>query len=204
MACISSLKKIRPLYNAREIYFWYGLNKLNNLIFLNSQENEDADDYEMPDKYSPFSAPQEIKEGENPVDFLSNILKGMEFSGNKTDIPVSKDKNANQLTYDDCKSIIKKLEEYGPENNRYCFMVSNTVKSLFKSKISNVDNYEYRIGLKMSTDDSYDLFGVSSFVNSADEKTAVFYSGGKIPKTIRPYVLPSDEIVNKYNSRLEK
>ncbi len=204
MACISSLKKIRPLYNAREIYFWYGLNKLNNLIFLNSQENEDADDYEMPDKYSPFSAPQEIKEGENPVDFLSNILKGLESSGNKTDIPVSKDKNANQLTYDDCKSIIKKLEEYGPENNRYCFMVSNTVKSLFKSKISNVDNYEYRIGLKMSTDDSYDLFGVSSFVNSADEKTAVFYSGGKIPKTIRPYVLPSDEIVNKYNSRLEK
>lgn len=201
MSCISSLKKIKPLYDTREIYFWYGLNKLNNMIFINSQDNEDDEIY---NENNTINSPQEIKDGENPVDFLSNILKGLESSENRVDLQVPRNKNANQLTYDDCKSIIKKLEEYGPENNRYCFMVSNTVKSLFKAKISNVDNYEYRIGLKMSSDDSYDLFGVSSFVSSADEKTVVFYSGNKVPKTIRPYILPSDEVINKYNMRLEK
>ncbi len=202
--CIDSLKKIRPSFDSREIYFWYGLNKLNNLIFLNSQENEEQEDYESSDRYIPDSQPLEIKEGENPLDFLSNVLASLESSGVNEEMQAPKNKDINHLTYDDCRSIIKKLEEYGPENNKYSFMVSNTVKSLFKAKISNVDNYEYRIGLKMSTDDSYDLFGVSSFVNSADEKTAVFYSGNKIPKTIRPYVLPCDEVIDKYNSRLEK
>ena len=72
-----------------------------------------------------------------------------------------------------------------------------------KTKIFNVDNFEYRIGLKMSTDDSYDLFGSTSFVSKANDTTAVFYSGSKIAKTVRPYLMPDEIFINKFNKVLE-
>ena len=73
-----------------------------------------------------------------------------------------------------------------------------------KTGIIKLDDYEYRIGLQMSTDDSYDLFGSSSFITKADDKTAVFYNGSKTPKTIRPYLMPDELFIQKFNENMEE
>lgn len=192
MACIRNLKKLRPYKNGRIIYLWYGLNKLKNLIFLKSQ------DYEENIKSNSIIA-DKIPDGVNPLEFLNNALNSLDTGFCESE---KQEKFGDDLDYNDCQKIIKNLEEYGSENNRYCFMIFNTFKSLKKSKIVNVDNYEYRIGLKMSTDDSYDLFGSSSFISKANDTTAVFYSGSKIARTLRPYLIPSDDFIKKYNERL--
>lgn len=195
MICIDSLKKLTPYKNGRIVYLWYGLNKLKNLIFLNSQDDDVAQ--ESKDN---FSVPDKIPEGVNPLDFLNNALAMFDTDVDKK---LDYDKIGNKLDYKDCQSIIRNLEEYGSENNRYCFTVFNTYKGLKKAKITDVDNYEYRIGLKMSTDDSYDLFGSTAFISKANETTAVFYSGSKVAKTIRPYLLPNDEFIKKFTENLE-
>lgn len=196
MRCIQGLKKIKPHSNGRLLYIWYGLNKLNNLIYLHTQseENEQNTNKEKDD------IPAQIPEGMSPLDFLNNALASLDADfGNKTSVQGTNE----ELSYKDCQNIFKNFEEFGPENNQYGFVVFNTVKGLKKSKLINIDNYEFRIGLKMSTDDSYDLFGSTSFVSKADDKTAVVYSGSKTPKTIRPYLILSDEIIQQFNQQLE-
>lgn len=194
MFCIDSLKKLKPYKGGRIIYLWYGLNKLKNLIFLNSQDDEGDNDTK-----SNFSIPDKIPDGVNPLDFLNSALNmlGSGFGESQ-----EQEQFGNKLNYEDCRAIIRKLEEYGSENNRYCFMVFNTFKGLKKSKISNVDNYDYRIGLKMSSDDSYDFFGTTAFISKANDTTAVFYSGSKVAKTLRPYLIPNDDFIKKYNRKL--
>ena len=196
MFCIDSLKKLKPYKNGRIIYLWYGLQKLKNMIFLNGQD-EDASE----EAQEEFTIPDKIPDGVDPLDFLVNALERID-SG--VEEPTVSQRFGEELSYSDCQSIIRKLEEYGSENNRYCFTVYNTLKGLKKARISEVDNYEFRIGLKMSTDDSYDMFGTTSFVSKANESTAVFYSGSKVAKTIRPYLLPDTAFINKFNKCLEE
>ncbi len=197
MSCIDSLKSLKPYKNGKIIYVWYGLNKLKNHIFLNSQEENDEDSTQE----NNFDIPDEIPDGVSPLDFLNNALA---MVGTEENEKKEKEEFGDKLDYKDCQSIIRKLEEYGSENNRYCFMVFNTVKGLKKSKISNIDNYEYRIGLRMSTDDSYDLFGSTSFISKANDNTAVFYSGSKVAKTIRPYLIQDENLIMEFNKRMEK
>ena len=51
---------------------------------------------------------------------------------------------------------------------------------------------------------SYNLFGSSSFITKADDKTAVFYNGSKTPKTIRPYLMPDELFIQKFNENMEE
>lgn len=197
MFCIEGLKKFKPVKNGRVIYLWYGMQKLKNLIFLNSQ---DEDEEETPSsKIDIFS--DKIPEITDPIAELKNTLLMLGSGGSNK--PEDK-KFGDSLDYSDCQAIMQKLEEYGPENNRYCFMVFNTLKGVTKSKIAKIENYEYRIGLKMSTDDSYDLFGSTSFISKANDSTAVFYSGSKLARTLRPYLMPDEEFMKKYNKALEE
>lgn len=197
MSCIDSLKKMKPYKGGRMIYLWYGLQKLKNMIFLNSQDDEDSED----ERQDEFVVPDKIPDGVEPLDFLSNSI--MRIKGGIEDT-TAVEELGEALSYNDCQSIIRKLEEFGSENNRYCFTVYNTLKGMKKASISNVDNYEFRIGLKMSTDDSYDMFGTTTFVSKANESTAVFYSGSKMPKTIRPYLLPDPDFIKDFNKCLEE
>lgn len=192
MSCINELKKITPCKNGRVIYFWYGLNKLKNLIFINSQEDNDSENTcDTVSNVTPSIT--------NPLDFLNSALSMIEESSGNSSNQNFKD----NFDYSDCQKIIKNLEEYGSENNLYCFTIFNTVKGMIKSKIINVDNYDFRIGLKMSSDDSYTLFGNTAFVSKTNDTTAVFYSGSKNARTIRPYLIPNDEFFDDYNKRLE-
>lgn len=188
-SCLKSLKKLKPSVNGKTVYIWYGLNKLKNLIFLNEQETEER---------------QEAKTASSaefdPLAAMRNALTQINSSSESKTIT----KIGEKLNFEDYKTILKQLAEYGPENNRYNISVYNTLKGMKKTGIIKLDDYEYRIGLQMSTDDSYDLFGSSSFITKADDKTAVFYNGSKTPKTIRPYLMPDELIIQKFNENMEE
>lgn len=183
-SCIESLSKLRPHINGNIIYIWCGTNKLKNLVFLNSEESpeENCKQNDITESEQPLASVQQA---------LSQILKN-----------TAPEKVKESHSYEHYQSIMKQLFEYGPENNRYNIAVYSTVKSMKKTGLIKLDNYEYRIGLQMSVDDSYDIFGSSSFITKADEKTAVLYNGSKNPQTLRPYLFPNKEFVEKLNERL--
>lgn len=185
---LKTLKKITPFSNGKAVYIWYGFNKLKNLVFLNEQEAELPETQTFnPENYNPLAA-------------MQNALA--QVNGKETSKLA--DENKENLHFEDYKMILKQLAEYGPENNRYNVSIYNTLKGMKKAGIIKLDDYDYRIGLQMSTDDSYDLFGSSSFITKANDKTAVFYNGSKTPRTIRPYLMPNDLYIKKFNMNLEK
>lgn len=197
MDCLNSLKKIKPTYNERVIYLWYGLNKLKTIIFQHEQNDDEFDYVEENNKFSfDFSSPDF-----DPLAAMENAASS--FSGGAHTFNPNKNQYSDKLTYEDCVNILQKLEEYGPDNNRFSLTIYNTVKSLTKSKINLISNYEYIIGLKMSSDDSYDLFGTSNFTSTADENTVVLYTGNKKPTMLRPYII-DDSVLNQFFNRMKE
>ena len=62
-----------------------------------------------------------------------------------------------EFTIDDCKKILRQAFEVGPENNQFHMVIFNNRKIMRKSGFIDMDNFENRIGTKMSTDDSWEF-----------------------------------------------
>ena len=196
---IESVKKIRPLGNERRIYFWYGLNKLKNAIFLLSQEEADTIGPTAEPEPLAYSAPEEEEDPLKALDALLNEMNGE----NRASGPVQKEPSGEKPDFAACQKILADLAEYGPENGYYNVSVYHQVKAWKKGGIEKLSEYEHRIGLRMSADDSYELFGSSGFADEVDGKSAVYFNGGKRGRMILPYLLPGEQWMEQYNRRLE-
>ena len=120
-------------------------------------------------------------------------LNGVEHSN----VPIA---TANELpSYDDCVAIMRQAFEAGPENGHFHFVIFNNNKGLKKSNVIVLENFENRIGTKMSVDDSFELFGSSLAVDQADENTVIFYPGSGKVTPLRPYLMPEKEWVDAFN-----
>ena len=101
---------------------------------------------------------------------------------------------------DTITNIMNSLFEHGPDLGYFSFLLINNVKQLKQIGMKRFNDFEYRIGARMSGDDAYTLFSSESFVNKADEKTVVYYAGSsKNCKTLRPYLLPNEAYFEKIN-----
>ena len=186
---IASLKQIKPLKNRRKIYFWYGMNKLKNSIFQLEQEKETGTD-------------DILTTGINEDNGLSGLQALLaEINGSSSAKKESADES-EIMDYKEYVKILQNLAEYGPDNGYYNFSIYNQVKLWMKAKIDRLEDFEHRIGLRMSTDDAYNLYGTYLVGDGIDEKSALYYNGGKYGKMLLPYSIPDDEWINAYNERL--
>lgn len=182
---IGQLKKIRPVRDGKRIYLWYGLEKLKNELFLLKQDENESEI--VPEKTN--------SKEEMLTDLMSYLteLNGVEHSN----VPIA---TANELpSYDDCVAIMRQAFEAGPENGHFHFVIFNNNKGLKKSNVIVLENFENRIGTKMSVDDSFELFGSSLAVDQADENTVIFYPGSGKVTPLRPYLMPEKEWVDAFN-----
>lgn len=182
---IRCLNKIKPLRGERKIMLWYGLNKLKNAVYLMSQE-----DVEIKNSIPPID--------DNPIKAMQELLNKIKGTSEINELNI----NTEQFSFEDYKGILQRLWEYGPENGYFNIVIFNNVKAMKKTTITPLNDFEHRIGLKMSTDDSYDLFGISNFTNKADDKTAIYYNGSRVGKTFRPFLIPTDDWFNEFNKKL--
>lgn len=194
---IESVKKIKPLRSERRIYFWYGLNKLKNALFLLAQEEEEASGPAAKEPGYPASEAEE-----DPLSALDALLNEMN-GGNQTAGPAQKEAFGEKPDFAACQRILAELMEYGPENGYYNVSVYHQVKAWKKGGIEKLSEYEHRIGLRMSGDDSYELFGSSGFADEVDGRSAIYFNGGKRGRLILPYLLPTEQWMERYNRRLE-
>lgn len=187
---IAGLRKIRPTPGRNTIYIWYGLDKLKNELFL---MNQDADEEEAPEV------------GLAPVSREDLITDLMGFLTDITENTANVSKEvllSDNLTFDDCKNILRQAFEVGPENNKLHMIIFNNRKSMKKSGFIEMDSFENRIGTRMSTDDSYELFGSSRAIDKTDENTVIYYAGSGSVIPLRPYLMPDDNWFRLFNKAI--
>lgn len=183
LGLISALRRIKPNYEQRTIFLWYGLDRLENELFLSNQ----ADESQSPDSNGEKSKTPQSALGDL-TDFL-NCLKGDCAPGSAGQVATSGD----GTVFSDCRAIVRQAFERGPENNQYHMVIFNNRKGMKKSGMVDLSDFDYRIGTKMNTEDAYSLFGSSLAMNKADESTAILSIGGGRCVPLRPYLMPSEE-----------
>lgn len=183
LSSIESLRKIRPNYGARTIYLWYGLDRLENEIFLLNQEECDEEDVEKS---------LENPQIQNALDDLTAFLAELDNSSKK-EKSIGNASVMQSLDYSDCKKIIRQAFERGPENNQFHFAIFNNRKGMKKAGIVDFADFDNRIGTKMGSEDAFDLFGTSQAMKKANESTVVYSSAGGRCIPLRPYLMPTEE-----------
>lgn len=205
-----SLKKLHPMPNGNNIEILYGLHKIKSLLYM--LQNSDDDEQAEP---KPSPKPQRVeKQDISGMDSakLDNLIEDL-INSLGTTAPThnepqeSKAPTAESLddaSFADIKTILMNLFEHGPDLGYFNIVILNNAKQIKQSECIKTEMFEYRIGTEMSADDSYTLFSTEYFVRKADEKTVVFYSGSpKKVKTLRPYIFPDDDFINKFNERIK-
>lgn len=188
---VISLRKIQPI-NEKRIYLWYGLEKLKNELFLLQQDREDVKE----------SINENDMSKESLLDDVFNLLK--DLNNNENEKPMMANNDVSDLSLDECKNILKMAFEFGPENNHYHFVIFNNYKSLKNSGVVNLNEFENRIGTRMSLDDSYDLFNSSLAIEKTNENTVIYYSGSGKVIPLRPYKMPKDQWYEDMNIMIRK
>ncbi len=187
---IESLKTIRPSYETRRIDLWYGLDRLDNELFLlNQTEEAENNDYG-----------QDLS-AQGAIDDLTTFLESLEL-GQSPSFSNKVQGDSQDLTFDQCKAILRRNIERGPENNQFHFLIFNNRKGMKKSGFVDLGDFDYRIGSSMSSEDTYDIFGTSAVMEKADEQTVVFAAGGKKGVPLRPYLMPSEEDIELFNDAI--
>lgn len=189
LASINDLKRIRPTPGYNTVYVWYGLEKLKNEIFLMNQDKEDS--------------VEEIQE-QNSDDLVADLMSFLSEINNESKSSSSITSIGDELSFENCQNILKQAIEVGPENNKFNFVVFHNRKSMKKTGMIDLENFENRIGSRMSMDDSYELFNSSMAINKTDENTVIYYSGSGQPIPLRPYLIPNESWFKKFNSMLRK
>ena len=185
MASIESYSKIKPLKDRNVFNVWYGLNKLKTAVTLALESMEDEQN--EPEETSP----------ELELEALMNSL----INHTATEGPK---KVTSFDSFEDYSAVLRKLFEFGPECGLFNIVAYNNPKSFSKDSFLKLIDFDYRIGLQMSVDDSYTVFGSEQFTKKANETTAVCYTGSQNPVSVRPYLIPSEEWINKFKDISER
>lgn len=208
---ILKYKKIKPQGHKNNVEFFYGINKIKSAVYVLSQHNDEED----------IVVPSEMKQNQNSIKIDSNasyeqkmkelmalkqalLEKNTVSNKQKSKVQKGNENIERKYDFDEIVNVMKSLFEHGPDMGYYSFVVINNVKQLKQIALNKLGDFEYRIGAKMSGDDAYVLFASENFIRKADEKTVVLYAGSnKNVKTLRPYLLPDDEYLMKFNESIK-
>lgn len=131
--------KIRPVSEGSRIFLWYGLDKLKNEIFLKNQDDEDE------------VTPKDSLDAMSKEDLLADLFADLtSFNEDSARKPSQVPTEAESLSYENCRDILLPAFEAGPENGLHHFAVFNNRKAVKNSGVIKLENFEKRIGTRMS------------------------------------------------------
>lgn len=204
---VYTLRKIKPSLSENVIEVFYGVNKIKSITYLlNDEETTDDTPIVKPTNKTPALNLQGKSKDEKlaAIELLQKQLLNGAGAPQQT---TQTEKSIERKTYkeEEILDILVYLFEHGPDFGYYNFLIANSVKQLKQAGIKSFKDFDYRIGMEMSSDDSYALFASENFVNKANSDTVVYYAGSnKKVKTLRPYLLPDDEFLMDFNRRIKQ
>jgi hypothetical protein len=108
----------------------------------------------------------------------------------ETTVFAEQEKAAAPVLYN-ANPLIQELFTKGSFCNLYSFVTFSSVKMIKETKFVKLENFEHKIALRMSLDDSSTYLGVSrgASVAGLDDLSAAYDDGSGKIRTFRPYIL---------------
>ncbi|MDR1164419.1 MAG: hypothetical protein LBO66_00845 [Deltaproteobacteria bacterium] len=156
---------------------------------------EIADEYSVcPDKSSAAAAPtlsqpsartSALDALTRDIDSLLGVAEASAPGGLPNDPSAGGLKNE---LYNACP-YIQELFAKGSRFNVYSIVTFSSVKMIRQAKCVKPDNFEHKIALKMTLEDSVNYLGRGEFGAKLDGISAAYYDGSGVTRTFRPYLL---------------
>jgi hypothetical protein len=89
----------------------------------------------------------------------------------------------------DARPDIQELFSKGSRDYLFSFTTFSSVKMIQQTKFVKIANFEHKIALKMSTDDSVTFLGKGAYASGLDALSAVYDDGSGTIRTFRPYII---------------
>jgi hypothetical protein len=89
----------------------------------------------------------------------------------------------------DARPDIQELFAKGSRYNLYSFVTFSSVKMIRQTKFVKPENFEHKIALAMSVDDSTAYLSRGTYASGLDALSAVHDDGSGAIRTFRPYIL---------------
>ena len=120
----------------------------------------------------------------NEMDAMLNAFDGVEVS--QQDTPKS-DITLSSLY--DARPDIQELFTKGSRYNLYSYVTFSSVKMIRQTKFVKIENFEHKLALAMSMDDSATYLGRGAYASGLDALSAVYDDGSGTIRTFRPYII---------------
>ncbi len=93
---------------------------------------------------------------------------------------------AKNMYYNACDDVQIFMQK-GPARKIFSLVALEKVSSLRRVKCLKLSDFEHKISLKLSSDDSYDYFGKYNIASTIEKTTAVYFDGSQ-SRAFRPYL----------------
>jgi hypothetical protein len=111
------------------------------------------------------------------------------FDGAKPGNTTTPEPSAPSGSLYDARPDIQELFTKGSRYNLYSFVTFSSVKMIRQTKFVKLENFEHKIALSMSMDDSTTYLGRGAYASGLDALSAVYDDGSGKIRTFRPYIL---------------
>ena len=140
---------------------------------------------------------------------INAVIADMKSSLDESNQPPQKAEKAAKADvasydFDSCKKILATAFDMGPENGYIHMAVFNNRKTMQKSGLIPADAFENKIGMSMSIDDAFTLFGTSRAIKKANDTTVIYATGGEKFTPLRPYCMPDRDWIRDFNAALKQ
>lgn len=121
------------------------------------------------------------------IDEMDALLNAFENTG-QSQQTVSVPKSLSFLLYD-ARPDIQELFAKGSRYNLYSLVTFSSVKMIKQTKFIKTENFEHKIALSMSIDDSTTYLGRGIYASGLDAISAVYDDGSGSIRSFHPYVI---------------
>jgi hypothetical protein len=122
------------------------------------------------------------------IDALLNEVGFEEDSPRQIEKPVPVPAAAPDSLYD-ARADIQELFSKGSHYNLFSFTTFSSVKMIRQTKFVKIENFEHKIALRMTLDDSATFLGRGTYASGLDTLSAVYDDGSGTIRTFRPYLI---------------
>jgi DNA polymerase III delta prime subunit len=173
------LTLLNPDNEKRMLICWLGLEEIADEFSVQPEKRRDS---------NKISAP--VSSSANVVSMTSNIDALLaEISGAKPGKTTAPTSGAPPESLYDARPDIQELFAKGSRYNLYSFATFSSVKMIRQTNFVKPENFEHKIALKMSLDDSTAYLGRGAYASGLDNISAVYDDGSGKIRTFRPYIL---------------
>lgn len=180
----SNIEKLLSRLNAdnehRTLVCWLGLEEIADELSVQQDKSKVSRDNQPAPTVATGSVDSLISE----MDALLNSFDTAETKTEPKEAPV-----VNTSSLYDARPEIQELFVKGSRFNMYSFVTFSSVKMIRQTKFVKTENFENKIALSMSMDDSATYLGRGAYASGLDNLSAVYDDGSGSIRTFRPYLI---------------